>query len=78
LKEISLAVAGILAVWAAYVYGTSVLHFLFTKTGLISLTFLMASIVLGMVIKIYYRIMVIKYYEKDINIGLYKEVKIKS
>ena len=74
LKEMSLLAAAIATVWAAYNYGKNVLRFAFSPTGLTYLTFLMAAIVLGMVIKMYYRIIVIKYHEKDTHIQLFKNM----
>jgi hypothetical protein len=38
----------------------------------------MAGLVLALVIKLYYRIMVIKYHEKDTNIELFKKPNAKS
>ena len=52
--------------------------FIFTEKGLIYSTFILASVVIAFVIKIYYRIVVIKYYEKDTNIDLFKFLKEKT
>ncbi len=78
LKEISLVAAIIAVIWGIFKYGELGVTFLLTETGLIYVTFLMAAIVLALVLKIYYRIIEIKYHEKDVNIGLFKELNIKS
>jgi len=72
LKEISTLALIISAIWLLYNYGITILQFTFTETGLMITTFFFASVVIGITIKMYYRIMVIKYHEKDTNIELLK------
>ncbi len=74
LKEISLAAFIITAIWVIYNYGTAIIKFIFTEKGLICSTFFFASVVLALAIKMYYRIMVIKYHEKDTKIELFKHL----
>jgi hypothetical protein len=56
-----------------YIHKDSILSFIFSVTGLIYLCFLTAAVNLALVIKIYYRMQVIKYYEKDTRIRLFNE-----
>ena len=72
LKEISLSVFAISGIWFLYNYGYTILKFIFTEKGFIVSAFFFASVVIAIVIKMYYRIMVIKYHEKDTNIELFK------
>lgn len=51
----------------------AILSFLFSATGLICLCFTVAAFNLALGIKIYYRIQVIKYHEKDTHIRLFKD-----
>ncbi|BAV07085.1 hypothetical protein SAMN05421788_102284 [Filimonas lacunae] len=64
IKQIGLLVAIAAFAWAAYAYGTSVAHVAFSNTGMTYIFFLLLAIVLGQVIRLYYRIMMIKYAEK--------------
>ena len=73
LKEISFLCGILLTVWGIYGYGKATIGFIVTPTGIILLSFLMLSIVLALVIKIYYRMIVIKYHENDRNIQLLKK-----
>ena len=75
LKEISLAALLISGIWFLYNYGITMLKFIFTEKGLIISAFFFASVIIAIAIKMYYRIMVIKYYEKDTNIELFKHLK---
>jgi len=73
LKELSsLAFIGGV-IWLFYNYGKDILNFLSSNTGLIYLSFLLVAIVLGIAIKMYYRVIVIKYYEKDTDIRLFEK-----
>jgi hypothetical protein len=74
LKETSIAGFILLCIILLYNYGTSLIQWLLTERGQLNTIFFLASIVIGIVIKMYYRIMVIKYHEKDTNIELYKEI----
>jgi len=74
LKEI-LKVALIVSVlYMVYNYGATFIKFIFTEKGLIWSAFFFASVVIAIAIKMYYRIMVIKYYEKDTNLELFKHL----
>ncbi len=61
-------------IWLFYNYGKSILHFVLSNTGLIYLSFLLVAIVLGIAIKMYYRVIVIKYHEKNTNIQLFQNL----
>ncbi len=74
LKELSIVAVIILSAWFLLNYGKSILHWLFTETGATYTVFFMASIVIAIAIKIYYRIMVIKYHEKDTRIKLFENI----
>ena len=78
LKELSFVALIISGALFLYNYGTMTVKFIFTEKGLIYSTFILASVVIAFVIKIYYRIVVIKYYEKDTNIDLFKFLKEKT
>lgn len=51
----------------------AILPAVFSETGFICLCFLAAAIDLGLVIKIHFRMIVIRYYEKDTRIKLFQE-----
>jgi fatty acid desaturase len=72
LKEISLVAFIISGIWFLYNYGATIIKFIFTENGLLITAFFFASVVIAIAIKMYYRVMVIKYYEKDTNIELFK------
>lgn len=74
LKVISLVALIISGIRLLYNYGNTILKFIITETGLIVTVFFFASLIIAITIKIYYRIMVIKYYEKDTNIELFKHL----
>ena len=74
LKELSLVFGIGFCIWVAFTYGKQILHFLGTEKGLMCLLFLIAAWVLAIVIKIYYRIIVIKYHEKDTHIEMLKNI----
>ncbi|MCU0323142.1 MAG: hypothetical protein MUE72_12040 [Chitinophagaceae bacterium] len=74
LKDISKVALIITSSWLLYNYGTTILKFIFTEKGLMVTTFFFASLVIGIAIKMYYRVMVIKYHEKDTNIELFKNL----
>jgi hypothetical protein len=54
-----------------YSHREAVLSVLFSATGLIYLCVLVAALNLALVIKIYYRMQVIKYYEKKTRLRLF-------
>jgi hypothetical protein len=74
LKELSIVTTIIFSAWFLLNYGKALLQWLLTETGTTYAVFFMASVVIGIAIKIYYRVMVIKYHEKDTNIELFKEL----
>ena len=78
LKEISLVALIISGIWFLYSYGTTIRKFIFTEKGLILSVFFFLTVIIAITIKMYYRIMVIKYYEKDINIELFKHLNEKN
>ncbi|GGH63608.1 hypothetical protein HNQ91_002487 [Filimonas zeae] len=71
IKQVSMLTAVALVAWVLYAYGTDLAHAALTNTGMTYITFLLVAIVLGQVIRLYYRIMVIKYAEKDTRIELF-------
>lgn len=75
LKELSFATAVIAVVYFLYNYGKMIFTWIILPEGMIWSAFFMASVVVMIVIKIYYRIMVIRYHEKDTRIELFKELK---
>lgn len=74
LKELSTVAAVVFSAWFLFNYGKALVQWLLTETGTTYAVFFMASVVIGISIKIYYRVMVIKYHEKDTNIELFKEL----
>lgn len=74
LKEVSAAALAIFAIWFIYSYGKTIVQWLLTEEGHLYSMFFMAGLVLAIVVKLYYRVMVIKYHEKDTNIALFKEL----
>jgi len=72
LKEISSLVLIITGIWLLYSYGISIVKFIFTEKGMICSAFVLATAIIAICIKMYYRIMIIKYYEKDTDIELFK------
>ena len=77
LKEVSAAALAIFAIWFIYSYGKAIVQWLLTEEGHFYTVFFMAGLILAMVIKLYYRIMVIKYHEKNTGIELFKEMDTK-
>lgn len=75
LKETSIAGLFITAVWFLYNSGEEIFRWMLTETGRMYVVFFMAGIVISITIKIYYRVMVIKYHEKDTHIELFKELE---
>jgi len=71
LRQLSLLAITILTIWCLYTYHTVLLTWVFSTKGMIYVTFSMATLVLAIVIKIYYRMIVIKYHEKDSSIQLF-------
>lgn len=64
IKQISRLITVAAVAWALYAYGNTLANTVFTNTGMTCIAFLLLSIVLGQVIRLYYRIMMIKYAEK--------------
>jgi len=75
LKEMSFAAVVIAVVWFFYNFGEEIFRWMLTETGRMYLVFFMAGIVISITIKIYYRVMVIKYHEKNTHIELFKELE---
>lgn len=73
IKQVSRVIAIAVLAWALYTYGSNLAKVALSNTGMTYITFLLVAIVLGQVIRLYYRIMVIKYAEKDACIGLFRE-----
>jgi len=71
-KELSLLGALAFAFWFIYNYGRGIANWSLTETGFIYIIFLLVSTILGLLIKMYYRMMVIKYHEKSTEIELFK------
>lgn len=74
LKEITLVALAISGIWVLYNYGTTIIKFIFTEKGMLCSTFFFASVIITITIKMYYRMMVIKYHEKDTKIALFKHL----
>jgi len=74
LKQVSTAIAIAGFFFLLYNYGNQALAFLFSETGLVCSTFFFVAIAVAYCIKIYYRIMVIKYHEKDTRIRLFENI----
>lgn len=72
LKELSSMFFLVFILWVIKTYGQSIGHWAVSETGLIYTVFLLASIVLGLALKMFYRMMVIKYQEKSTEIELFK------
>ena len=72
LKELSTVGLLVIMFWFLKIYGKSFGHWAVSETGLIYTVFLLVTIVLGLSIKMFYRMMVIKYYEKSTEIELFK------
>jgi len=64
IKQISRLLGIVALVWAFYTYGSRLAGAALSGTGITYITFLLVAVVLGQVIRLYYRIMVIKYTEK--------------
>lgn len=75
LKEISFTSAAIAAVWFFYNFGKEIFRWMLTENGRMYVVFFMAGTVISIAIKIYYRVVVIKYHEKDTRIELFKELE---
>lgn len=72
IKQVSRIISTVVAAWALYTYGSWLLGLAVSPTGMTYIAFFMVAIVLGQVIRLYYRIMVIKYSEKDTRIELFE------
>lgn len=55
------------------VHRDAILSAVFSETGFICICFLTAAINLALVIKIHFRMIVIRYYEKDTRLRLFEE-----
>lgn len=75
LKESSLAILAVAALWFLYNYGTSLVKWALLREGAIWCAYFMIGVITALVIKIYFRILVIKYHEKDTAIELFKEIE---
>lgn len=64
IKQISQLLGVVALAWVLYAYGSKLAGVAFSNTGITYITFLLVAVVLGQVIRLYYRIMVIKYAEK--------------
>lgn len=78
IRQLSRLAAFIAVVWAIYAYGSKLADAVLSNTGMICIAFLFMAIVLGQVIRLYYRIMVIKYAEKDTRIELFEGLSKKA
>lgn len=74
-KELGLLFFIGIIITLVYEYGSISLHWLFTFKGVVYLCFFMVSIVLGISIKTFYRIIAIKYYEKDTNLVIFENIE---
>jgi hypothetical protein len=70
LLSISICMAALLAIVH---YRDAITSAVFSHTGLLLACFLAAAIDLGLVIKIHFRLVVIRYYEKDVNLRLFQD-----
>lgn len=75
LKDLGFAATIVASVWLLYNYGKEIFRWMLTENGRLYVVFFMAGIVISIAIKIYYRVMVIKYYEKDTRIELFRELE---
>jgi len=74
LKQVGSMLAIVAFFGLLYDYGNQALAFMSSETGLVCSTFFFAAIAMAYCIKIYYRIIVIKYHEKDIRIRLFENI----
>ena len=72
LKELSAVGSLVFILWVLKTYGKSIGHWAVSETGLIYTVFLLVAIVFGLSLKMFYRMMVIKYHEKSTEIELFK------
>ncbi len=75
LKDLGFAATIVASVWLLYNYGKEIFRWMLTENGRLYVVFFMAGIVICIAIKIYYRVMVIKYHEKDTRIELFRELE---
>lgn len=75
LKESSLAILAVAALWFLYNYGNNLVKWALSREGAIWCAYFMIGVITALVIKIYFRILVIKYHEKDTSIELFNEMK---
>ncbi|HNU87600.1 MAG TPA: hypothetical protein PKJ94_04900 [Ferruginibacter sp.] len=75
LKDLGFAATIVASVWLLYNYGKEIFRWMLTENGRLYVVFFMAGIVISIAIKIYYRVMVIKYHEKDTRIELFRELE---
>lgn len=78
IRQLSRLAAFIAVGWAVYAYGNKLADAALSNTGMTCIAFLFMAIVLGQVIRLYYRIMVIKYAEKDTRIKLFEDLSKKA
>jgi len=74
LKEISIVALIVSVLYLVYNYGSAFIKLILTEKGLIWSAYFLVAVVIALAIKMYYRIMVIKYYEKDTNKELFKHL----
>ncbi len=75
LKDLAFAATIVASVWLLYNYGKEIFRWMLTENGRLYVVFFMAGIVICIAIKKYYRVMVIKYHEKDTRIELFRELE---
>lgn len=75
LKELSAAAFVIAASWFLFNYGSMLFQWAISPEGMIWCAYGMVCVIIALVIKIYFRILVIKYHEKDTRIELFKELE---
>lgn len=63
-RGLSLTAIVIFLIWFLYNYGTAIRKCLYTEKGLLLNALFIATLVLSLTIKMYYRAIVIKYQEK--------------
>lgn len=74
IRQISAIVLVSLAAGFVYFNGTAIAHAVLSPTGIIYTAFTLLSIVLALTIRIFFRILVIKYSEKNTRIKLFEEL----
>mgnify|MGYP000873800403 CR=1 FL=1 len=77
LKELTMAATVITAAWVLFNYGKALFQWIISPEGMIWCAYGMVCVIIALVIKIYFRILVIKYHEKDTRIELFRELESK-